>query len=161
VHRIRQFVSHVTARVDAAEERRAEAVLPVAARRLFSEMPVADRRHAMEVAAWLGSRGHGDPDLIAAALLHDVAKGRRMRVWHRIAGVVLAAVAPGVLRRIATGDVRSPRYPFFLYLEHDRLSAEAAAAAGCSARTAAFIRGDVSGSDLTLLAALRDADAAS
>lgn len=161
MHRVRQFVSHVTARVDAADQRRAEAALPAGARALFSEMPVADRRHAIEVAGRLASRGHRDPDLIAAALLHDAAKGHHMRVWHRIAGVVLGAAAPAVLRRLAAPDVRSWRYPFFLYLEHDRLSAEAAAAAGCSARTAAFIRGDVSGTDRPLLAAFREADRAS
>ena len=161
MYRVRQLVAHVTARVDAAEQRRAEEALPATARRLFAAMPVADRRHAIDVAATLASRGHRDPDLIAAALLHDAAKGDRMRLWHRVAGVVLDAVAPGLLRRLARPDERSWRYPFWLYLEHGRLSADVAAAAGCSPRTSAFIRGEVTVEDRALLTALREADGAS
>ena len=40
---------------------------------------------------WTWSRtceraGHHDPELLVAALLHDAAKGERMRLWHRVAG---------------------------------------------------------------------------
>ena len=162
MHRVRQFFGHLTARVDPVEQRRAEAELPSgAARRLFAEMPVADRRHAIDVAARLVENGHGDCELIAAALLHDAAKGHRMRLWHRVAGVMLDAVAPSLLRRMATNDERSWRYPLRLYIEHARLSADAALAAGCSPRTAAFIRGDVAPADRALLAALGRADSGS
>ena len=156
--RVRQFVAHLSARVDAADEARAAALLPPAARGLFTGMPVADRRHAIDVAARLVAAGHVDADLMAAALLHDVAKGQRMSLPFRVAGVVLEAVAPAILGRLASPDARSWRYPFHLYLHHTGLSAEQAERAGCSARTGGFIRGEATGADVALLAALRAAD---
>ena len=128
---------------------------------LFAAMPVADRRHALDVVGRLTAAGVDDPDLLAAALLHDAAKGHRMRLWHRVAGVVLEALAPARLRRLASSDPQSWRYPFHLYLHHADLSADAAAAAGCSARTVGFIRGTATEADASLAAAFASADEAS
>lgn len=161
MHRVAQFVAHVRARVHPSEEDAARRVLNDSAWRLFTGMPVADRRHALDVVGRLVAAGHHDRDLLAAALLHDAAKGRRMRLWHRVAGVLLEAVAPGMLRRLAVDDPGSWRYPLHLYLHHGRLSAELAEAAGCSARTLAFMRGTAGGTDVQLADALRAADDAS
>ena len=133
-------------------------MLPDAAWSLFAAMPVADRRHALDVAARLAATGHQDPDLLGAALLHDAAKGHQMRLWHRVAGVLLQAIAPRALARLASPDERSWRYPFHLYLYHAALSADAALAAGCGARVADFIRGSSGPADAALAAALRRAD---
>jgi hypothetical protein len=157
-HRVAQFFGHLTARVNPREAEVARRLLPDAAWPLFAAMPTADRRHALDVVARLASAGQQDRDLLAAALLHDAAKGHRMRLWHRVAGVLLEALAPRVLRWLASGDVRSWRYPFHLYLHHAALSADAALAASCSARTAAFIRGSADPADASLAAALRRAD---
>jgi hypothetical protein len=128
---------------------------------LFARMPVADRRHALDVARRLRDAGHDDPDLLAAALLHDAAKGRRMRLWHRVGGVLLEAFAPRLLARLAHPDPRSWRHPFHIYLHHAPMSADAALAAGCPPRVAAFIRGTPAAADAPLAAALRAADEAS
>ena len=157
-HRIAQFLGHLTARVDAGEEEHARSLLPERAWPLFAQMPVADRRHALDVAGRLVAAGHLDEDLLTAALLHDAAKGGRMRLWHRVSGVLLEAIAPRLLARLASADERSWRYPFHLYLQHAALSADAALAVGCGARAAAFIRGTAKPSDAALAAALRDAD---
>jgi hypothetical protein len=161
VHRVGQFVAHVRARVAPDEAAFARRVLPSDAATLFDGMPVADRRHALDVSGRLLATGIDDPDLLSAALLHDAAKGHRMRLWHRIAGVLLEAFAPATLRRLASPDPSSWRHPFHLYLHHAELSAEMAVAAGCSGRAAAFIRGDAVGSDARLQRALDDADDAS
>lgn len=161
MHRVGQFVAHVRARVSPEEAARAHRALPGPLADLFDGMPVADRRHALDVAGRLLAAGHDDPDLLVAAMLHDVAKGRRMRLWHRIAGVLLEAFAPAVLRRLASADPRSWRHPFHLYLHHDDLSAELVTAAGGSPRSAAFIRGTADGDDARLQRALTDADDAS
>lgn len=128
---------------------------------LFDGMPVADRRHGLDVAARLVAAGIDDADALAAALLHDAAKGRRMRLWHRVAGVVLEAVSPRLLDRLASDAPRSWRHPFHLYLHHETLSAELATAAGCGPRVAAFIQGTADGTDGRLQQALRTADDAS
>lgn len=161
MHRVAQFVSHVRARVSPEEEALARRVLPARAWELFAAMPVADRRHALDVVAMLRAGSLDDPDVLAAALLHDVAKGHRMRLWHRVAGVLLEAFAPGLLRRLASPDPGSWRHPFHLYLHHDALSADLAEAAGCAPRVAGLIRGRVPATDLPALRALRAADDAS
>src|SRR5574338_234729 len=112
-------------------------------------------------AAGLLSAGWDDRDLLAAALLHDCAKGRRMRLWHRVGGVLLEAFAPGLLGRLAAPDASSWRHPFHLYLHHAGMSAELALAAGCTPRTAAFITGATAEADAPLAAAFRSADDAS
>lgn len=159
--RVRQFVAHLRARVTSAEQAEALTLLSPEAGRLFAAMPVADRRHALDVVQHLRAAGHDDPELLAAALLHDAAKGDQMRLWHRVAGVLLEAVAPSVLARIALDREASWRYPFHLYLHHAELSARAASEAGCSARTAALIRGAGEDADAPALTALRVADEAS
>jgi hypothetical protein len=162
VHRVRQFASHVTARVTPEETASAQRMLGDEAFALFAAMPVADRRHALDVMARLVAAGRDDPELLSAALLHDVAKGHRLRLWHRVAGVLIAAVSPSTLERLASRDPRSWRHPFHLYLHHAKLSASAALEAGCSVRTAAFIRGEaLLPADAPLLDALTAADDAS
>jgi len=161
VGRVGQVVGHLTARVDPAEVARARHLLPEGAWQLFAAMPVADRRHALDVAGRLVADGQPDPDLLAAAMLHDAAKGPRLRLWHRVAGVLLEAIVPRALARLAVADDRSWRYPFHLYLHHAELSAGAAQRAGCNERTVAFIRGAAPKVDAPLAVALRRADEAS
>jgi hypothetical protein len=161
MHRVEQFFWHVRASVTPAETATARGLLPASAWPLFAAMPVADRRHALDVVGRLIAAGHDDPDLLVAALLHDAAKGHRLRLWHRVAGVLLDAMAPSRLERLASPDPRSWRYPFHLYLHHADLSADAAGAAGCSARSVAFIRGTPQGADASLAAAFVSADEAS
>jgi len=160
VHRVAQFFGHLTARVSADDVALARGLLPPDAGELFARMPVADRRHALDVVSRLLAAGWDDRDLLAAALLHDAAKGERMRLWHRVGGVLLEAFAPGLLRRLARDDPPSWRYPWHLYMHHADLSARAALAAGCGERTAAFIRGAVAPADVDAAAALDAADEA-
>jgi hypothetical protein len=156
-----QAVAHVRARVEPAEEAVARRILPDRAFALYRAMPVADRRHALDVVDRLLAAGHDDADLLAAALLHDTAKGDRMRLWHRASGVLLDALAPALLRRLARDDPRSWRHPYHLYLHHASLSADLAVSAGCGPRVEAFIIGRVDDADAHLLAALKRADDAS
>lgn len=136
-------------------------MMSAAAFALYAAMPVADRRHALDVLANLRQSGVTDPDVLTAALLHDAAKGSRIRLWRRVAVVLLEAVTPTGLERLASADPDSWRYPFHLHLHHAALSAQAALDAGCSPRAAAFIHGTPSGPDAQLAAALQSADAAS
>ena len=161
MHRVRQLIGHLTARVRPDEAALAGRILPPSAIPLFASMPVPDQRHALDVAQRLLARGVDDPDLLAAALLHDAAKGHRMRLWHRVGGVLVGAVAPQALERLASPDARSWRHGFHLYLHHGPMSADAALAAGCSPRAADFIRGTVGPADAGVAAILHAADEAS
>jgi hypothetical protein len=56
---------------------------------LFMGQDPRDVRHGARTANWLIERGDTDAQLIQAALLHDVAKGRQRR-WDRVGYVVAA-----------------------------------------------------------------------
>lgn len=161
MHRVAQLVGHLTARVSAADVAVARRILPPSAWSLFDGMPVADQRHGLDVAHALLARGADDSDLLAAALLHDVAKGARLRVWHRVGGVVLAAVAPRLLRRMAASEPGGRGNAWHLFLHHAEISAQVVRQAGLPERTATFIAGTAVGPDSALAQALRAADDAS
>ena len=90
--------------------------------------PGADERHAQRTADALRRLG-ADEELVAAGLLHDVAKPRETRLWHRVAGVVLAPLAPRVRSRLARGDGTLARY-----LDHAARGADEARRRGASER---------------------------
>lgn len=139
--------------------------LPPAGRALFQAMPRYDRGHALAVLASLRRAGHDEPDLLAAALLHDAGKTvhprGRLRLWHRVVSVLVRAWRPALLAQIGQDRPGSWRRPFFVQAHHAELSAELAQQVGCSPRTVALIRHheDAPGArDDPLLTALQAAD---
>ena len=116
---------------------------------LFQRMPRSDQRHGLDVFHALRRKQRHDRDLLAAALLHDVgksggvlslSKGGRLRLWHRVLIVLIEAIRPQLLDRLAAEEPRSWRYPFFVHQRHPELGAELAQAAGCSPVTVELIR---------------------
>jgi putative nucleotidyltransferase with HDIG domain len=95
----------------------------------------ADARHAERTVAILRALG-ADDELVTAGLLHDIAKPPATRLWHRVAGVLLARAAPRVRRELARGDSTFARY-----LDHARLGAEEARRQGASDRVVFLIAG--------------------
>jgi len=176
-YRVRQFLQAVGAwfQTEEADEGAVSGALPPEAAALFRGMPRHDRRHALRVVRALRAGGRAEQDLVAAALLHDVAKsgrqpgtGRRagrVRLWHRVATVLVRAARPDLLERI--GRDSSPgswRYPFYVQLHHATIGALLAEQAGCSSRTADLIRRhqDAAADDGDLLLnALQEADSQS
>lgn len=108
---------------------------------LFQRMPRCDQRHGLDVFYALRRKQHHDHDLLAAALLHDVGKsGGGLRLWHRVLIVLIEAIGPQLLDRLAEDEPRSWRYPFFVHQHHPELGAELAQAVGCSPVTVELIR---------------------
>jgi len=143
--KVRQFRSHVRARVTSAERVELASWLTPAQLSLFDSMPPADQRHGLDVVATLRGDGMADEDLLLAGLLHDAGKGRSVGVVARIAWSLgerygswvwrMAAVLPGIgsqLERLRT---------------HADRSAELAQAAGCSPRTVELIRNQAAPED--------------
>lgn len=119
--------------------------LPPRAVELFLGMPYYDQQHALSVLATLQRQGYDDPDLMAAALLHDVGKSvspaGRPRLWHRVATVLGQAFWPGLLERLSEeSSGRGWRQPFYIQKHHATLGAQLAQEAGCSPVTVRLIR---------------------
>jgi hypothetical protein len=158
VYRGRQFFGSLRPRVDTSLRDEAFAVLNEPERALFSRMALRDQQHCLAVYAKLRTQGHDDRDLLAAALLHDVGKGR-ISLWHRVAFVMLESTP--LLDRLASAEgpawpeVGGWRQAMYRCRHHPALGAKLAEEAGASPRTVALIREDPSSEGL---AALHSAD---
>ncbi len=156
-YRGRQFLRAMLPRIRPEERASIQPYLPGQLRDLFESLPAAEQRHGIDVFDALRAGGHSDPDLLTAGLLHDCGKGR-VRVWHRVAFVVLAAAGPGLPRRIASSEGPGWRRAFYRMLRHPQLGAALVEDAGGSARTAALVGGRGEADTDPELAALMAAD---
>jgi putative nucleotidyltransferase with HDIG domain len=124
-----------------------------------------DQQHGLNVMHTLAQRGYTDPDLLAAAVLHDVGKTARkagsLHLWHRVTVVLMRTLMPGLVEQLGEDPGGGWRQAFFVHQHHAAIGAELAQQAGCSARTVELIRHHENAPDQTddrLLAALQAAD---
>lgn len=170
IYRVRQFLRAANSwvRPDGGDLDLASEFLPPGALDLFAAMPSYDRRHALDVLDALRREGHTEPDLLAAALLHDVGKTAHdrepLRLWHRVMVVLLRTLASGRLESYASDIPGSWRQPFFVQQNHAAIGAELARQAGCSQAAVQLIlrhEDPVAATDDPLLVALKTADSRS
>jgi hypothetical protein len=140
-YRVRQFARALLARVSLDDLREADQILPPDAQKLFRRMSVSDQHHSLNVMRTLRRQGHTEPDVLAAALLHDVGKSAVwIPPWHRAIVVLTQRFAPTVLAWLTRGEPRGWRRPFVVHRQHTEIGAEWAAQAGCSTLTVLLIR---------------------
>ncbi len=140
-HRLRQGVAALLTRNGSGAGSLAIELLMPGELALFRRMSAHDQAHSERVAGRLLANGHFDSDLIAAALLHDVAKAGTpqfpggVRLPDRVLRVLLGRFALGGLRWLASELDRPLCRGLYLAVHHARLGAELAHAAGSSERT--------------------------
>jgi hypothetical protein len=143
-YRVRQFIASLRPAITPQEQAELRRRLPPQAVARFLQMTPRDQRHSLDVLHRVQQAAPDQPDLSAAALLHDVAKtaqpGRRVRLHHRVLVVLMNAARPGWVQQVGRDDPGSWRYPFYLQLNHPEMGARLAEQAGCSPLTAELIR---------------------
>lgn len=150
--KVRQFRTHLLAKVRADERMALGSWVSQPLLSLFDAMPVADRRHGLDVVASLRTAGAGDDrELLLAGLLHDCGKsapstaagaGQSVGLGPRVAWSLGEVFGPWLVRAAR----RLPGFgPALDQLrDHAELSAALVLAAGGSARTADLIRDQAS-----------------
>jgi len=159
LYRSRQFFR--AAGPSLSEEERAEVTqrLNAEQQRLFYALTARDQRHCLDVFHALRRDGRDDPELLAAALLHDVGKGPA-RLWHRVAYVLIHAVSPRLVRRLASDKSSGWRRSLASFSEHSQRGAALVEATGASQAVVTMVRlhsGD-GGDDDPRVAILQAAD---
>jgi hypothetical protein len=135
--KLRQARRHLGARVDPAQREALATWLSPAQLGLFDGMHRADRRHGLDVVAWLRADGIDDPEVLLAGLLHDAGKGQT-GFLPRVIFSLSQAYGSWILGR---GILFPPLAASLARLKaHATLSSTLAAAAGCSPRTVELIR---------------------
>jgi hypothetical protein len=108
---------------------------------LFKRMRASEQHHCIRVMTALRRWGHTDPDLLTAALLHDVGKARYpLTLFGRSAAVVIPVIAPRLATRWKDGEPRGLRRPLVIAYHHPEWSAQDMSTAGASQRASNLAR---------------------
>jgi hypothetical protein len=146
-YRLRQFWNAVTLKTEPLDFELAQATLNPAQTALFAKLIPADRQHSINTYNHLMKQGDCQPDLLAAALLHDIGKLRyEMSPWERALVVLCRRVLPRRADRWGSippgGWDKLPGWhkAFIVTEQHDGWGAEMSLEAGASLLTASLIR---------------------
>ena len=114
---------------------------------LFNRLQPSEQGHSLRVLQALQAQGENQPDLLAAALLHDVGKIRMpLRLWERVLIVLVHPVVQtnqSSLRRYLAFFIKSLKITNKALLvaeNHAAWGAELAESAGASPLTVSLIR---------------------
>ena len=82
---------------------------------LFKQHSLSDQWHSYHVFCTLQEAGHNQPDLLTAALLHDVGKSRMpLAIWERVLIVLAQATVPHKTMRWGAGTITRWKRPFIV-----------------------------------------------
>jgi hypothetical protein len=104
---------------------------------LIRRCSLPDRAHLLAVHHRLEQSGCADRDVFKAGLLHDAGKADadvRINLAHRSTAVLVRAISPALLGRLAAPGERQWRRAFYLIELHSTLGAALARSAGCNER---------------------------
>lgn len=147
LYRLHQFWRTITANTASPALEQVQGLLNPEQKALFTQLQPGEQVHAMEMVRMLIEQGEQQPDLLVAALLHDVGKLRyRLHPIERTMVVLVGAVMPEQARRwgslppIGWEDVPRWRKVFVVAEQHAEWGAELARQVGVSPLTETLIR---------------------
>ena len=134
LYRSRQFWQAISTRSSQQDMELVESILSDSQVALFQRMQASEQAHSLVVLKELQNRGEENPDLLAAALLHDVGKTRApLRIWERVLIVIVGAICKDCLHRWGAGENVQPddglgwRRAFIVAEQHPAWGADLAA----------------------------------
>jgi putative nucleotidyltransferase with HDIG domain len=147
VYRGRQFWRAIFLKADPEGLMQAHDCLTPGQWSLFTQLQPDEQAHAVRIFQKLMVHGENQPDLLVAALLHDIGKVRyRLNPIERMIIVVAHAILPGQARRWGSlppggwEDLPGWRKAFILAEHHAEWGAEMARTAGVSPLAEMLIR---------------------
>ena len=155
----RRFFRGLRGSLSAAEERAVRELLRPAELRLFEALQGRERRHALDVLAWLRANASPSDELLVAALLHNTGKGA-LHAHERVLHVLLLQFAPRLHDRVADPEGGRLSRALAAQRDHPARGATRLRAIGCSPRVCELVRRhhDVAPGDDHELAWLMEAD---
>jgi len=141
VYRFRQGVRALASWFSAADDGLAREYLTPDLFALYRRMRRSERQHSLRVLQQLIAGGKTHPDLLTAALLHDVGKTRtHFFLPEKVLVVLVKAAVPRRMQQWGSGPAHGWRRPFAVSVQHPTWGAEMVAAAGGTPLAVELIR---------------------
>jgi hypothetical protein len=146
MYRVRQFWRTIFVRTDPLDLERGMKLLTPGQADLFLQLQPGERDHALVMVNKLIERGESQPDLLVAAMLHDVGKLRYpLNPFERAVIVLARAINPKLAHRwgsLPPGEwehLPAWKKPFVVAEQHPAWGAEMARERGASSLTVTLI----------------------
>lgn len=141
MYRLQQGLRALATWLRPVDDARAARLLSPGLFALYRQMRRSERQHSLRVLNALQRSGHTDPDLLAAALLHDVGKIRcPFTLPEKVLVVLVKAARPRLYARLGNSPAHGWRRPFAVSVQHPAWGAEMVAVAGGSPLLVELVR---------------------